>query len=177
MSVVPPPGVGTILTAPYVPPPVTGCDLIPLVSNPYMSAGTFIDRKVDRKRIYWYKVLGVDRNGNQSDPDQAVAISTFTFATNRETPPIITEVTPTDNPCALTVKWMPAYDAAAMKGFFVFRSTAMNGSYYQLEGLQKTNTFVDNSVARNVTYWYRVVMLRNDGMLTNLSEPKNGIHP
>jgi hypothetical protein len=177
MTVEPPPGVGSILTAPYVPPPLTGCEMIPLVSNPYMSAGTFIDRNVDRKRIYWYKVLGVDRNGNQSHPDTALAISTFTFAANREAPPVILSVAPLDTPCALTVTWTPAYDPAKMRGFFVFRSTVMNGSYYQLEGLQKTNAFVDNAVARNVIYWYRVVMLRHDGMLTNLSEPKNGIHP
>jgi fibronectin type 3 domain-containing protein len=64
-----------------------------------------------------------------------------------------------------------------MRGFFVFRSTTSAGPYYQLEGLRKTNSYVDNSVARGVTYWYRVVMLKNDAMLTSLSDPKNGVHP
>jgi len=107
MTVVPPPGTGARLTAPYVPPPEVGCASIPLVSNPYMSAGTFFDSTVDRKHIYWYKVLGVDKSGNQSPPDSALAISTFTFASNRETPPRIISVTATENPCALTLHWAP----------------------------------------------------------------------
>ena len=177
MTVVPPPGTGTRLTAPYVPPPLVGCASIPLVSNPYMSAGTFLDSSVDRKHIYWYKVLGVDRSGNQSPPDSALAISTFTFASNRETPPRIISVTATDNPCALTLQWTPAYDTSKVQGFLVFRSTSATGQYFQLEGLQTKNTFADPSVARNTGYFYRVVALRRDGMLTNMSDPLSGVHP
>lgn len=177
MTVVPPPGSGVPLSAPYAAPAVVGCDSIPLVSNPYMSAGTFFDRKVDRKHIYWYKVLGVDRSGNQSTPDSALAISTFTFATNRESPPQITAVMATNDPCALTVSWTPAYDTTAVRGFIVFRSSSPAGNYFQLEGLQRGNVFADPTVARNTTYFYRVVALRRDGMLTNMSEPKFGLHP
>ena len=177
MTVVPPPGVGVPLAHPYIPPPQVGCDSIPLISNPYMSAGTFFDHHVDRKHIYWYKVLGVDRSGNQSSPDSALAVSTFTFASRRETPPMITSVTATDNPCALTLSWTPLYDTTLVRGFLVFRSTSHAGDYFQLEGLQRANTFADPSVARGATYFYRVVALRRDGMLTELSAPKSGIHP
>jgi hypothetical protein len=177
MTVVPPPGTGVPLAAPYTPPSQVACDSIPLVSNPYMSAGTFFDRHVDRKHIYWYKVLGIDRAGNQSLPDSALAISTFTFASGRETAPQIVSVTATDNPCALTLNWTPAYDTALVRGFLVFRSTSPVGQYFQLEGLQKSNVFSDPSVARNSTYFYRVVALRRDGMLTAMSDPKSGVHP
>lgn len=177
MTVVPPPGTGVPLSAPYPAPPHVNCDSIPLVSNPYMSAGTFFDRHVDRKHIYWYKVLGVDRAGNQSLPDSALAISTFTFASGREIPPQIVSVTATDNPCALTLNWTPAFDTTLVKGFLVFRSTNPAGQYYQLEGLQKSNTFADPSVVRNTAYFYRVVALRHDGMLTAMSDPKSGVHP
>ena len=177
MTVVPPPGVGMPLAAPYAAPPHVACDSIPLVSNPYMSAGTFFDRHVDRKHIYWYKVLGVDRAGNQSLPDSALAVSTFTFASRRETPPEIVAVTATDNPCALTLTWSPAYDTTSVRGFLVFRSTSPLGEYFQVEGLQKSNSFADPSVARNTTYFYRVVAYRRDGMLTAMSAPKSGAHP
>jgi hypothetical protein len=177
MTVVLPPGTGTRLHAPYMAPVTVGCDSIPLVSNPYMSVGSWTDSSVDRKRIYWYKVLGVDRSGNESSPDSALAISTFTFASNREAGPQIVAVVPADNPCGLTVVWSPGYDTTKVRGFFVFRSTSVAGQYYQLEGLQKTNTFTDASVARNTGYYYRVVALRHDGMLTGLSEPKPGNHP
>jgi hypothetical protein len=177
MTVVPPPGTGARLHAPYIAPPQVGCDSIPLVSNPYMSVGSWTDSTVDRKRIFWYKVLGVDRSGNQSPPDSALAISTFTFASNRESPPRIVAVVPVETPCALMVLWTPGYDTSLVKGFFVFRSTAPGGEYYQLEGLQRAGKFVDASVARNTDYYYRVVALRRDGMLTNPSEPKGATHP
>lgn len=177
MTVVPPPGTGVPLAAPYTPPAQVACDSIPLVSNPYMSAGTFFDRHVDRKHIYWYKVLGIDRAGNQSLPDSALAISTFTFASGREIPPQIVSVSASDNPCALTLNWTPGYDTTRVSGFLVFRSTSPAGQYFQLEGLQKSNVYADPSVARNTTYFYRVVALRRDGMLTAMSDPKSGLHP
>ena len=177
MTVVPPPGSGVPLSTPYKAPPQVSCDSIPLVSNPYMSAGSFVDRHVERKHIYWYKVLGVDRAGNESAPDSALAISTFTFASRREIPPQIVSVASTDNPCALTLTWTPAYDTTAVRGFLVFRSTSAAGEYFQLEGLQKSSSFADPSVARNTTYFYRVVALRRDGMLSGMSDPKPGLHP
>ncbi len=177
MTVVPPPGVGVPLSAPYAAPAQVACDSIPLVSNPYMSAGTFFDRRVDRKHIYWYKVLGIDRAGNQSLPDSALAMSTFTFASRRETPPQIVSLTATDNPCAITLAWSPVYDTTLVRGFLVFRSTSPLGQYFQLEGLQKANTFADPSVVRGTTYFYRVVAQRRDGMLTAMSLPKSGVHP
>jgi hypothetical protein len=177
MTVVPPPGSGVSLSAPYAPPSQVECDSIPLVSNPYMSAGTFFDRHVDRKHTYWYKVLGVDRAGNQSPPDSALAISTFTFASRRDVPPNIDSVNATNDPCALTLRWSPVYDTTSVQGFLVFRSNSPAGQYFQLEGLQKSNVFADPTVARNRTYYYRVVALRRDGMLTSMSEPKSGLHP
>jgi hypothetical protein len=177
VTVVPPPGTGVRLSSPWLAPSTVGCLTIPLASNPYMSIGSWTDSSADRKRIYWYKVLGVDQSGNQSPPDSALTVSTFTFASNRDMPPKILGVMPADDPCGLTVVWTPGFDTTKVKGFFVFRSSSVNGQYYQLEGLQRTNTFRDVSVARNTDYFYRVVALRRDGMLTRLSDPKTGKHP
>lgn len=177
MTVEPPPLVGVVLTSKYVPPPVVGCDMIPLVSNEYMSAGTFIDKKAEQKKIYWYKALGVDRNGNETPVDSAAGISTFTFATNREPAPEISAIAPTDDPCALTLTWTLLFDASSMMGFIVFRSNIEAGPYFQLDNVIKGNSFADNSVARNKTYWYRIALLKKDGSLSKLSQPKNGIHP
>ncbi|MDP4231388.1 MAG: hypothetical protein Q8916_13395 [Bacteroidota bacterium] len=177
MTVEPPPMVGHILHSPYHPPSLVGCDSIPLVSNPYMSAGTFVDHRVERKKIYWYKVLGIDRNGNESPIDSAVEMSTFTFASNREKPPTISSIASVEGPCALTVSWNPGYDSTSMMGFVVFRSTNMNGPYFQLENIVKDNSFADNSVQRGMTYWYRVGLMKSDGLMTQLSPPKNAMHP
>ncbi|MFI5263569.1 MAG: hypothetical protein ACHQM6_03540, partial [Candidatus Kapaibacterium sp.] len=177
MTVEPPPMVGHILHAPYHPPPLVGCDSIPLSSNPYMSAGTFIDHKVERKKIYWYKVLGIDQSGNESPIDSAVEMSTFTFASNREKPPTLSSISPVEGPCALQLSWTPAYDSTSMMGFVVFRSTSSTGPYFQLENIVKDNSFSDNSVARGTTYWYRISMMKSDGFMTQLSPPKSSMHP
>lgn len=177
MTVVPPPDIGVPLDSPYTPPPVVECDVIPLVSNEYMSAGTFIDSSVTPKQIYWYKSLGVDQNGNETHVDSAVAISTFTFATQRAAPPEITGILPVEDPCALEISWSPLYDPNSMIGFIVFRSTSETGPYYQLDNIVKGNSFSNNSVARNTEYWYRIALLKKDGSLSQLSEPKNSIHP
>ena len=173
----PPPLVGYELTSPYTPPAVVGCDSIPLVSNAYMSAATFVDKKVDRHRIYWYKALGVDQNGNETPLDSAMSLTTFTFASNRPTAPSISTINAVEGPCALTVNWTPSYNADNMIGFVVFRATHVDGPYLQLEDVVTTDTFSDNSVARGTQYWYRVGMLMKDGLMTRLSVPKSATHP
>lgn len=175
-TVVPPPGTGIILTEPYKPPPVVGCDSIPLVSRDWMSAGKVVDT-VEPRDIYWYRVVGVDQQGNETPPDSAVGVSTFTFKSNREIPPDITGITPVDGPCALSIQWTPSYNADSAIGFAVFRCKNAGGDYYQVGSVVKDNVFVDNTVARNVTYWYRVAMLKKDGSLSQLSTPKHGVHP
>ncbi|MCE7934744.1 MAG: hypothetical protein DYG96_09145 [Chlorobi bacterium CHB2] len=176
-TVVPPPLVGAILTSPYTPPAIPVCDSIPLSSQSYMSAGTFMDYKASPKETYWYRVLGIDKNGNESVRDSALAVSTFTFKSNREDAPSISSITPMEGPCALRVQWSPAYDPTRMRGFVVFRSNAEDGSYFQLENVVKDGEFQDRSVARNRTYWYRVAILKPDGAISQLSAPRSATHP
>jgi len=173
----PPPLVGYELTSPYTPPPTVGCDSIPLASNPYMSAATFIDKKVDRHRIYWYKALGVDQNGNETPIDSAMSLTTFTFASNRPIAPKISSINAIEGPCALNVKWTPGFSADNMLGFVVFRASSLAGPYMQLENVIESDSFDDTSVARGTQYWYRIGMLMKDGLMTRLSDPKSATHP
>lgn len=175
-TVVPPPGTGAILTEPYKPAPVVGCDSIPLVSRDYMSAGSYPD-VVDDHESLWYKVIGVDKDGNETPVDSAVALSTFTFTSARRPAPTITSVTPIDEPCALTVKWDPAFDSDSLVGFALFRCRQVNGDYYQIGSVIKENEYQDNTVARSTPYYYRVAMLRKDGSLSQLSPPVQGTVP
>ena len=177
ITVVPPPAAGVPLDSPYTPPPVVECDVIPLVSKEYMSAGTFVDKNVVPKQIYWYKVLGVDQNGNQTSVDSAAGISTFTFKTEREDPPEITSIVPVDDTCALKISWSMTFNPDSMMGFVVFRGRVNTGPYYQINNIIKGNSFLDNSVARNTQYWYRIALLKKDGSLTKLSDPKSATHP
>jgi fibronectin type 3 domain-containing protein len=177
MLIAQPPAVGVPLTEPYKGTKFVGCDSIPLVSKPFMSAGVFIDHKAEPKRIYWYKVLGIDLNGNQTSIDSAVGMSTFTFATGRDAAPTVTSITPSEDPCALRIEWTPAYEKTSMQGFAVFRGTAAAGPFIQVGNIVRGNEFMDRSVVREITYWYRVCMLKIDGSLTSLSAPKSALHP
>jgi hypothetical protein len=177
VKIVPPPGSNIILTTPYKPPATVGCNTIPLVSNDYMSQVTFVDKNTEPRKVYWYKALGIDQSGNQTPVDSAMAISTFTFARNRDAGPVISAITATDDPCALTLTWTPSYDSTAMTGFVVFRGRAETGPYYQVDNVVRGNTFIDNSVARSVSYWYRVAYLKRQGGVSNLSQPKSAAHP
>jgi hypothetical protein len=176
-KVEPPPLVGYELADPYKPPPTVGCDSIPLKSNPYMSAATFIDKKVDRHKIYWYKALGVDQNGNETPVDSAMSLTTFTFASNRPVAPKISSINAVEGPCALNVKWTPGFSADNMLGFVIFRASTAAGPYLQLENVVESDSYNDNSVARGTQYWYRIGMLMKDGLMTRLSDPKSATHP
>lgn len=175
-TVVPPPATGTVLTAPWTPPGVVGCESVPLVSRDWMSAGRITDT-VEPRDIWWYKVVGIDQQGNETPTDSAVAISTFTFKSNREQAPEITSVSAMEGPCALEIQWTPAFDAGSTIGFAVFRCLNVAGDYHQVGNVVQGSSFTDNTVARNVTYWYRVAMLKKDGSLSRLSDPKHGVHP
>jgi hypothetical protein len=176
LTVEPPPLSGQQLTEPYKP-TVVGCDSIPLESKQYMSAGTYYDVGVIPKQIYWYKVVGVDQDGNETPTDSAVAASTFTFTTARAARPAIVSITAQEGPCALKLELAPAYDISQMDGYVVFRSTNAGGQYMQVGSIVKDDEFSDNTVARTVTYWYRVALVNKDGAMSELSEPVSATHP
>lgn len=173
MTVEPPPTPPHILTSPYKPPPLVKCDTIPLITIDSMSMGAFTDKKAVAKKIYWYKVLGVDQSGNESPVGKAVPMSTFTYTSAPPAAPVITSVTAsTSAPFELVVSWTPAFDAAKARGFAIFRSDSQSGLYRQVGTLLKTSEFHDNVVVKNVTYWYKVVRLDVSGQI---SQPSNAV--
>jgi chitodextrinase len=175
MTVEPPPTPPHVLTAPYTPPPLVKCDTIPLVTIDSMNMGAFTDETAVAKRIYWYKVLGVDQNGNESPIKSAVPMSTFTYASAPPTAPVIVSVTAsTSAPFELVVTWTPTFDPATTQGFAVFRSDAQFGLYRQLGTIVSASEFHDNQVVKNTTYWYKVVRLDSTGQVSQPSTAVSG---
>jgi hypothetical protein len=175
MTVGPPPAPATVLTAPYKPPAMPLCATIPLVTIESMSIGSFMDKTVEAKETYWYKVVGIDQNGNEASLDKAAPISTFTFATATPSVPLIISVTAsTGAPIGLVVRWMPNFDSATQRGFAVFRSDRPDGPYRQLGSLLGTAEYQDNNVVRGITYWYRVLHMDRSGQVSALSPPASG---
>src|SRR5262249_27319221 len=147
MTVEQPPGVPQVLTSPYKPPPLVDCDTIPLVAIDSMSMGAFMDKTAIAKKIYWYKVLGVDQNGNESPVSKAAPMSTFTSTAAPQAAPVITSVTAsTSAPFELVVSWTPGFDPANSRGFAIFRSDSQFGLYRQMGSVVKTSEFHDDVV-------------------------------
>jgi fibronectin type 3 domain-containing protein len=175
MTVEPPPTPPHVLTSPYQPPPLVKCDTIPLITIDSMSMGAFTDKTALAKKIYWYKVLGVDQSGNESPVAKAVPMSTFTYTSAPTAAPVITSVmASTSAPFELVVSWTPGFDPASTQGFAIFRSYSQTFLYRQVGTLLKTSEFHDNVVVKNVTYWYKVVRLDLSGQVSQTSAAASG---
>jgi hypothetical protein len=178
MTVEPPPLAPHVLTSPYMPPSQVDCATIPLVTIESMSTGLFVDTHVDPKETYWYKVVGIDQNGNEAPLDRAAPISTFTFTTATPAAPVITSISATTaSPFALVLRWAPAFDPSTQRGFAVFRSDRPDGLYRQIGTLLDEAEYRDTHVVRGVTYWYRVLQMDRSGQVSVLSPPASASLP
>jgi hypothetical protein len=178
MTVEHPPTPPKVMSAPYTPPALVGCDEIPLIAIESMSMGYFIDTHVDPKSFYWYKVVGIDQSGNEAPLDKAAPMSTFTFTTRQPAASAITSVTGTTSaPWALVVRWTPTFDPARHKGFAVFRSDKVDGLYRQIGTLLKQAEYKDDQIVKNTTYWYKVVLMDKTGQLSQISPAASGMLP
>jgi len=178
MTVELPPAVPVILTSPYKPPPLVGCDKIPIVTIDAMSMGFFVDRTVSPKSIYWYKVVGIDQSGNEAPLNKAVPVSTFTFTSAPAPTPAITGITGTTSaPFVLVVQWSPAFNAGLQRGFAVFRSDRFDGLYRQVGTLLNASEYRDEQVVKGATYWYKVVAMDSTGQVSLPSPPQSGTLP
>jgi fibronectin type 3 domain-containing protein len=174
MTVELPPVVPVTLTKKYEPPAMTTCDRISVQATPWMSAGFFEDKKIEPKLTYWYKVVGIDYDGNECSLDSAAAISTFTFSNRVPAAPVITAITKLGDPCIVKLTWSPVFNASLHKGFIVYRSISNAGPFIPVVTSPLTsNSFSDNNVVKGMTYWYKVGVLMANGQLSPLSPFKS----
>ncbi len=174
MTVEPPPGIPAQLAAPYTATQPAECGVIPVAASEYMSQGSFLDKDLDPKVVYWYKVVGIDYDGNEGELKAAIPVSTFTFSSELAPTPVIASISEEHDPCALVLTWAPAFDASKHLGFVVFRSRDKWNGYNQIADLLKENAFVDKQVAHEVEYWYRVALLDREGTVSQMTSPVSG---
>jgi hypothetical protein len=174
MTVELPPTMPVVLTSPYTPPGMATCDKISVMATPWMSQGFFEDKHIEPKLTYWYKVVGIDYDGNETPLARAAAISTFSFTRKVPDAPVITGIDKQADPCAVVVKWSPAYDASTQVGFIVYRSSSSSGPFIPVVVSPLTgNSFTDTNVVKGQTYWYSIGALMRNGRLSNLSTAKS----
>ena len=160
-----------------------GCDAIGLHTTEQMSSGTLLDEDVDPKKVYWYKVIGVDQVGNPDNDEarreealkDAVAVSTFTYTTLQPPPPVIESVTAVAD--GLSLSWTSALPENRTVGTIIYRSEAAAGPYTEIgyvSGSAPTKTFVDRSAIPGIWYWYRAAVVNDQGSVSALSAEKGG---
>jgi fibronectin type 3 domain-containing protein len=174
MTVELPPALPVVLAAPYTPPGMATCDKISVQATEWMSHGHFEDKNIQPKLTYWYKVVGIDYDGNETPLDRAAAISTFSFTRRVPDAPVIDVIDKQAEPCAIVLKWSPLYNPAQHMGFIVYRSNAAAGPFTPVVvSPVKGESFTDMNVVKGQTYWYKVAVLMLNGRLSVLSAAKN----
>jgi fibronectin type 3 domain-containing protein len=177
MTVELPPTMPQVLTEPYKPPSMATCDKISVQATPWMSQGFFEDKNIEPKLTYWYKVVGIDYDGNETSLDSAAAISTFSFTRKALDSPQISSINIPTDPCVVVLNCSPVFDASRHAGFIVYRSTNAAGPFLPVVvSPVKGNSFTDSQVVKGVTYHYAVALLMLNGRLSPLS-PVQSITP
>jgi len=175
MTVEYPPASPVVLTMPYKPPVLPECGVIPVQVNEWMSQGAFTDTGVDPKKTYWYRIVGIDYDGNEGLLDRAAPISTFTFNRKQEPAPEFIALVPTGDPCGLELQWSPVFDPSRQEGFLVYRSTSSSGPFTPITlAPVQGNSFQDAQVVKGRTYWYRLAILMKNGRMSLLSAATPG---
>lgn len=170
MTVELPPTMPMVLAAPYTPPGIATCDKISVQSTPWMSEGFFEDKSIKPKLTYWYKVVGIDYDGNETKLDLAAAISTFSFTRRVPDAPVIDAINKQGEPCSVMLKWSPVFDPLKHVGFIVYRSASAAGPFIPVvTSPVKGNDYTDTNVIKGKTYWYKVAALMSNGRLSALS--------
>jgi hypothetical protein len=148
------------------------CDDIP-ATNVWAadSVFSFIDTTVVEKKVYWYRVKGVDYLGNIGDP--SIAIETYTYNIGPPPTPTDLKVTQPSGKCALLIEWKPSYDTE-YAGFVVFRSSDPSKDYRQVSPIVKDNKYLDNTVIGDRDYYYKVQYFAKNGNRSLVSTVKNG---
>jgi hypothetical protein len=153
---------------------VPSCDDVPAVPDPLAARGSYLDDTAEPHHLYWYRISALDWLGNESDGSTIEDIpssSTFTYTSDLPlTPAVLPPVAPATVDCGLDVAWGPAYDAAALQGFVVFRAT-VGDSFRQVSGILAANAFTDLTARRGVDYLYCVQSIDHIGLLSPPSLP------
>jgi fibronectin type 3 domain-containing protein len=174
MTVELPPTMPQVLTAPYKAPDIATCDKISVQATPWMSQGFFEDKNIQPKLTYWYKVVGIDYDGNETQLKKAAPISTFSFTRKAPDAPEITDISIHADTCAVILKWTPSFDATSQAGFIVYRSSSAAGPFFPVVvSPVKNDSYTDVKVVKGQTYWYAVALLMQNGRLSPLSGIKN----
>ncbi|MBL7809164.1 MAG: hypothetical protein JNN28_15190 [Saprospiraceae bacterium] len=169
MTVEKPPVLPVNLTAPYKPLNLSTCEVIPVEATETMSNGALIDKTVVKHKVYWYKVVGIDFDGNEGLLKKAVAASTFTFDSKAAPAPLIESIGQQNDTCGIRLQWLPGFDKKLHRGFLLYKSLDPAGPFIQVTSLLEQNTYLDKQVVKGRQYWYKLAIVERTGKLTEIT--------
>ncbi len=164
-----PPVLPTPLTAPYTPGDIPTCGIIPVEATEEMSSGSFLDLDVEPHINYWYKVTGIDYDGNETEIKEAVSVSSFTFETASMEAATIEIIVAQADTCAVRLEWFPIFDVQKHFGFLVYKSLKKDGPFIQAGTMTTQNFLLDREVVSGQQYWYKIIIVQRDGKLSEES--------
>lgn len=124
---------------------------------------------------YWYKISAFNKNGQETDPSEAVS------ATTRGVPPTPQGFTARQGePRRVSLQWEAVKSPAdEIKGYYIFRGTEEKGEYKNIAKIKnpETNSFVDGEppLKDNTCYYYRISSYNSVEMTSDLSAPVSAI--
>jgi len=169
MTVEQPPATPVSLSEPYRPMGLSTCDVIPVEGTDAMSKGFLVNTGVEKHKVYWYKVVGIDYDGNEGPLNKAVAVSTFTFQTQPGAAPLMETLVQQSDTCGIRLQWLPAFDANLHQGFVLYKSLDASGPFIQATSLLTANTFLDRQVVKGRKYWYKLAIVQRDGKMSEIT--------
>jgi len=142
------------------------CSSIPAAINEKMTSGSFLDMTAAPHITYWYKVIAMDYEGNKTLLENAVAVSTFTFTRKTQSAPNFGSLTEKPDLNGVSITWSPSFDSTFHRGFLLFKGLSADGPFVQLSTLLQNNSYLDRQVVMGRKYWYKVVILQQDGKIS-----------
>jgi hypothetical protein len=153
------------------------CDVIPLGAFRDGMQVEFLDDSLVDKLPYWYKVIVVDRNGNESSLDSAVDVSSFTYGRRLQPRLRIQSIQQTPEGGSLRIAIDTAGSYKTISGYAVYRSNTENGEYQQIDMTRSDPFIIDSSARRGRKYWYKAMVIFDDATYSDLSPGVEGILP
>jgi len=137
---------------------------------------THIDKEgLGDATTYWFRVSAVNKNGQETDPSEAVS------ATTRGAPPTPrTLAAKNREPRKVSLQWESVKSPEdEVKGYYIFRGTEEKGEYKNIVKIKnpETTSFVDNDppLKDNTRYFYRISSYNSVEVAGDLSEPAGAI--
>lgn len=152
------------------------CELIPQGALVRGMSVAFTDDSVVPYVPYWYKVTAVDRGGNESALTNSANQGTLTYG-RKDLDSAIVTVEPDETGNRMVISVSCNAPSETIDSYAVFRASSRDGQYRQLGVESYTPTFVDRSVLRGASYWYKAIVFFKDNRYTNLSSPAEGVLP